>query len=389
MVHRCLASRLKEAAASFTVVTLTGPRQSGKTTLCRAEFPDKVYANLEAPDTRAFALDDPRGFLAQFPDGAVLDEIQRAPELLSYLQVLVDENPLPGRWILTGSQNLAMMDSVNQSLAGRTAVLRLLPMSFDEMTEFANAPQTLNEVLFTGGYPRILDQNIPASDWLASYVSTYIERDVRQLSKVGDLNTFQKFVALCAGRTGQLLNYSNLAADCGITQPTAKKWLSILEASYLVFLQPNWSGNHRKRLVKMPKLHFLDVGLACWLLGIRAPEHLEAHPLRGALFETWVATEVWKHRLHRGISGPLNFYRDKTGLEADILIQESEYTLLAEAKAGQTVASDSFKPLNRVAATLEESSSLRKVLVYGGEELQERTDVLLLPWRQVQSGPWS
>jgi hypothetical protein len=380
---------LKEAAASFTVVTLTGPRQSGKTTLCRAEFPDKVYANLEAPDTRAFALDDPRGFLAQFPDGAVLDEIQRAPELLSYLQVLVDENPLPGRWILTGSQNLAMMDSVNQSLAGRTAVLRLLPMSFDEMTEFANAPQTLNEVLFTGGYPRILDQNIPASDWLASYVSTYIERDVRQLSKVGDLNTFQKFVALCAGRTGQLLNYSNLAADCGITQPTAKKWLSILEASYLVFLQPNWSGNHRKRLVKMPKLHFLDVGLACWLLGIRAPEHLEAHPLRGALFETWVATEVWKHRLHRGISGPLNFYRDKTGLEADILIQESEYTLLAEAKAGQTVASDSFKPLNRVAATLEESSSLRKVLVYGGEELQERTDVLLLPWRQVQSGPWS
>ena len=389
MVHRCLASRLEEAAASFPVVTLTGPRQSGKTTLCRAEFPDKVYANLEAPDTRAFALDDPRGFLAQFPDGAVLDEIQRAPELLSYLQVLVDENPLPGRWILTGSQNLAMMDSVNQSLAGRTAVLRLLPMSFDEMTEFANAPQTLNEVLFTGGYPRILDQNIPASDWLASYVSTYIERDVRQLSKVGDLNTFQKFVALCAGRTGQLLNYSNLAADCGITQPTAKKWLSILEASYLVFLQPSWSGNHRKRLVKMPKLHFLDVGLACWLLGIRAPEHLEAHPLRGALFETWVATEVWKHRLHRGISGPLNFYRDKTGLEADILIQESEYTLLAEAKAGQTVASDSFKPLNRVAATLEESSSLRKVLVYGGEELQERTDVLLLPWRQVQSGPWS
>jgi hypothetical protein len=380
---------LEEAAASFPVVTLTGPRQSGKTTLCRTEFPDKVYANLEAPDTRAFALDDPRGFLAQFPDGAVLDEIQRAPELLSYLQVLVDENPLPGRWILTGSQNLAMMDSVNQSLAGRTAVLRLLPMSFDEMTEFANAPQTLNEVLFTGGYPRILDQNIPASDWLASYVSTYIERDVRQLSKVGDLNTFQKFVALCAGRTGQLLNYSNLAADCGITQPTAKKWLSILEASYLVFLQPSWSGNHRKRLVKMPKLHFLDVGLACWLLGIRAPEHLEAHPLRGALFETWVATEVWKHRLHRGIFGPLNFYRDKAGLEADILIQESEYTLLAEAKAGQTVASDSFKPLNRVAATLEESSSLRKVLVYGGEELQERTDVLLLPWRQVQSGPWS
>ena len=388
MVHRCLASCLRDAAASFPVVTLTGPRQSGKTTLCRAEFPDKVYANLEAPDTRAFALDDPRGFLAQFHDGAVLDEIQRAPELLSYLQGLVDEDPSPGRWILTGSQNLAMMDSVNQSLAGRTAVLRLLPLSLDEVSAFANAPQTLEEVLFTGGYPRILDRNIPVSDWLASYVATYIERDVRQLSNVGDLNLFQKFVSLCAGRTGQLLNYSNLAADCGITQPTAKKWLSILEASYLVFLQPNWSGNHRKRLVKMPKLHFLDVGLACWLLGIRAPGQLEAHPLRGALFETWVVTEILKHRWHRGVSGPLNFYRDRSGLEADILMQGPEHTVLAEAKAGQTVSSDSFKTLHRVASGLEARPLVQEVLVYGGEDLQQRTDALLLPWRKVQSGPW-
>lgn len=388
MVRRIAQDRVEAAAASFPVVTLTGPRQSGKTTLCRAAFPDKAYVNLESPDHRAFALEDPRGFLAQYPQGAILDEIQRTPELPSYLQGLVDAEPVRGRWILTGSQNLGLMDSVSQSLAGRTAVLHLMPLSLDELMAFPNAPNTLDEVLFCGGYPRIFDQNIPASDWLASYVATYLERDVRQISQVGDLTVFQKFLGLCAGRTGQQLNYSNLAADCGVSQPTAKHWLSILEASFLVYLQPSWSGNHRKRLVKMPKMHFMDVGLACWLLGIRAPEHLSLHPLRGALFESWVLSEIRKHRLHRGQPGTLHYYRDHGGGEADLLLETPQGMILAEVKAGQTISSEAWKGLSRVAQGFANEQGCQQMVVYGGEEEQARKDVLVLPWRAVQEVAW-
>jgi len=298
MINRRLAPRLAEAARSFPAVTLTGPRQSGKSTLCRHLFPKKDYVNLEAPDVRNFALEDPRGFLAQYPNGAILDEVQRTPDLPSYLQPMIDNDPEPGKWILTGSQNFALLESVNQSLAGRSAVLSLLPMSFDEISEFADAPKTLDEVLFTGGYPRIYDKKLSPSQWLASYVATYIERDVRSVSNVGDLTTFQRFVELCAGRTGQMINYSNLAGDAGISQPTAKAWMSILEASYIVFLQPAYSTNLRKRLVKMPKLHFYDTGLACWLLGLRSADQLATHPLKGSIFESWVVSEIVKHRVH-------------------------------------------------------------------------------------------
>ncbi len=272
MIDRDLAPRLLQAARRFPAVTLTGPRQSGKSTLCGAVFPNLAYANLEAPDVRAFAVADPRAFLAQYPDGAVVDEVQRAPDLPSYLQELIDSDPRPGRFILTGSRNLALLRTVSQSLAGRTAVLHLLPLANNEVRRFESHPATLEDALFTGGYPAILDRRIHPSDWLAGYVATYLERDARAVGNITDLEVFQRFVELCAGRTAQLLNYSSLAADCGVSQPTAKAWLNVLEASFLVFRLRPFHANLRKRLVKTPKLHFHDPGLACWLLGIRSAE---------------------------------------------------------------------------------------------------------------------
>ena len=324
MIHRDLAAEIERAATWAPSITLTGPRQSGKTTLCRAVFSDHPYCSLEAPDERAFAQEDPRAFLAQFPRGAVLDEVQRVPDLLSYLQGVIDADPAPGRWILSGSQNFALLESVTQSLAGRTAMHQLLPLSWDEIRRFPRYPANLDEALFGGGYPHIFNRNLNPPDWLRSYVATYVERDVRTISNVGDLTTFQRFVELCAGRTAQLLNYSSLADDCGISQPTARAWFSILEASFIAFHLPPFSVQQRKRLVKMPKLYFHDTGLACWLLGIREPWQLRTHPLRGALFETWVVSEVLKHRTHRGESGGLSFYRDSNGAELDLVIEEPD-----------------------------------------------------------------
>ena len=242
-VERDLTPRLVAAARAAPSITLTGPRQSGKTTLCRAVFPQHPYLSLEAPDVRAFASEDPRAFLAQLPNGAVIDEVQRVPDLPSYLQGIIDADPQPGRWVLTGSQNLSLAESVSQSLAGRTEVHHLLPLARSEVVSFARYPTSLEETLLTGGYPRILDRDLDPSDWLRSYVATYIERDVRTISNVGDLTTFQRFVELCAGRTAQLLNYSSLADDCGVSQPTAKAWLSILETSLIVFRLPPFQSN--------------------------------------------------------------------------------------------------------------------------------------------------
>lgn len=388
MIERDLKIKLMEAARSFPAVTLTGPRQSGKSTLCRATFSHLGYANLEPPDVRRFALEDPRAFLAQFPSGAIIDEVQRCPELPSYLQVLIDQDPTPGKWILTGSQNLNLLQSVSQSLAGRTAVLHLLPLTHGEVLRFRKHPVTLNETLFTGGYPRIFDQKLNPSDWLSAYVATYIERDVRNILKVGDLATFQRFVELCAGRTAQLLNLSSLSGDCGISQPTAKAWLSVLEASFIIFRLPAYSRNLNKRLVKMPKLHFYDTGLACWLLGIRDPDQLRTHPLRGAIFETWVASEILKSRVHHSVSGGVFHYRDRHGLEADMVVAKGETLTTVEAKAGTTVAEDMLNTLRKVHAELRIGTTSEACLIYGGDTVQKRTDVSVLPWSGIHEYSW-
>lgn len=383
-IPRDLAPRLLRAAQTSPAITLTGPRQSGKTTLARTVFPRHSYVSLEAPDTRAFAAEDPRSFLAQYPDGAIIDEVQRVPDIPAYLQGSIDSDPRPGRWILTGSQNLALAASVSQSLAGRTSVHHLLPLARREVERFAQHPRTLEEALLAGGYPRIFDRGLDPSEWLRSYVATYVERDVRTISQVGDLATFQRFVELCAGRTGQLINFLSLASDCGVSQPTAKAWLSILEASFIAFRLPPFHRNIGKRLVKTPKLHFYDTGLACWLIGIRTPQQLRTHPLRGAIFETWVVSEVVKHRLNRGETRRLFFYRNRDGAEVDLVIEHPSRLTLVEAKSSQTSSSSLFGGALRVQRHLTAASLPSDIaVIYGGGESQYRAVGRLMPWDNV------
>ena len=392
MVPRALTPRLLAAAAKFPVVTVTGPRQSGKTTLCRTVFPHKAYVSLEAPDIREYARSDPRGFLGDHRAGAILDEIQRVPELLSYLQGEVDTRREPGRFILTGSANLTLLGSVSQSLAGRTAVLHLLPLSWGEVKQFPAPPADLWTALWKGGYPAIYDRDLDPMDWLASYVATYVERDVRQILNVGDLTTFQTFVRLCAGRSAQLLSLSGLAADGGISHVTARSWISVLEASFVAFRLAPYHSNLTTRLVKTPKLHLYDSGLLCYLLGIRGPQQLREHPLRGAIFETWVVEEVLKTRLHAGVSGGLAFFRDRKGREVDLLVENGRTLIAVEAKSAQTVVDDMFAGLAAFADLLKRNRrapSVRQVVVYGGTTRQQRTSAVVLPWSAIDRYDWT
>ena len=386
MIERLLQPRLLDLATRYPILTLTGPRQSGKTTLSRMAFPRHPYVSLENPAQREFAEEDPTAFLARYREGAIIDEVQRVPQIFSYLQGLVDEDPRPGRFLLTGSQNLALVDAVTQSLAGRTTLTELLPLSLEEIRRFPEPLDDLDALLWSGGYPRIYERHLPAHEWLADYTATYVERDVRQLLKVGDLLVFQTFLRLCAGRTGQILNLSSLANDCGISQPTARAWLSVLEASYIVFRLPPFFANLGKRLIKAPKLYFYDVGLASSLLNIGNPLQIQSHPLRGAFFETWVVSEVAKAFLHRGRRPQLSFYRDRAGLEIDLLIERGTDLVALEIKSGQTPPGHAFSVFERLASAFSGPTApriARRVVVYGGEETQERTPGTLLSWRDL------
>lgn len=392
MIRRTLQTHLERLASQYPVVTLTGPRQSGKTTLARMAFPGHAYVSLETPAVREFATHDPIGFLAQYPDGAIFDEIQRAPEIPSYLQTMVDEDPRPGRFLLTGSQNFALLDSVNQSLAGRTALLELLPLDLEEIRRFPEPSDDLDTVLWTGGYPRIHEQRLRADEWLAAYTATYLERDVRNLLKVGDLEAFQMFLRLCAGRVGQLLNLSGLASDCGISQPTARRWLSVLEASYIAFRLPPFHANLGKRLVKTPKLYFYDSGLVASLLGIQQPGQLATHPLRGPLFETWVVSEVAKRYRHRAKRPQLFFYQERGRLEIDLLIEQGADLTVIEAKAGQTPSSRYFRGFSTLARRLADRGDerwrlSRCLVVYGGDATQSRSAGEIVSWRDLPQTP--
>ena len=392
MIKRNVHNRVFNLARHFPVVTITGPRQSGKTTLCRMVFPEKAYFSLEAPDHREFVKKDPRGFLAQHRAGVIIDEVQRAPDILSYIQGEVDENPAPGQFILTGSANFSLMQSLSQSLAGRTALVNLFPLSLDEVRLFPKVPEGLFSTLWFGGYPAIFDRGLPPSEWYGGYVGTYVERDVRQILNVTDLSSFQTFLGLCAGRTGQLLNLSQLGADCGITHNTARAWLSVLETGYIVFRLPPFHSSLSKRLVKTPKLHFYDTGLLCFLLGIRNPDQIPNHPMRGMIFESWAVSEILKARAHQGLPMNLHFFRDRKGTEADLVFSRGNELLAVEIKSGQTVASDFFDPLDRFERMVCSDSKRPapgRVIIYGGDAAQQRSRTSVIPWSDIHSHDWT
>jgi hypothetical protein len=395
MKRRALAPKLRALAAAFPVVYLGGPRQSGKTTLARATFPSHPYVSLEDPDHREFAATDPRGFLARFRAGAVLDEVQRVPSLLSYLQGIIDDNRKPGRFILTGSQQFLLMRGVSQSLAGRVAIVTLPPFSLAELTEVGQLDVThfdqikprralprfsLEWILRRGLYPAVHDTRADVTDWMASYYRTYVERDVRELLAIGDLETFGRFVRLCAGRSGQLLNLSSLGSDAGIAHTTARRWLSVLITSGLLHLLQPHHANFSKRLVKSPKLYFLDSGLLCYLLRVTRDAELETHPQRGAIFETFVVSELLKVFAAAGQDPPLYFWRDKSGHEVDVVIDLGGRLIPVEIKSGATIAHDFFAGLGYwldVSRTVEK----RGVLVYGGSEPSHtREGHVVRPW---------
>ncbi|MBE0502986.1 MAG: ATP-binding protein [Desulfuromonadales bacterium] len=381
MITRDAEQTIHTLLRGFPIVTLTGPRQSGKTTLARAIFVDRPYVSLEDPDIRLAAQSDPRSFLERFPDGAVLDEVQRCPELFSYLQTRVDADGRMGLFILTGSQQFGLMSSISQSLAGRSAFVELLPFSLDELSRVGKVPPTADAMLLTGGYPPLYDRDLAAPFWFSAYVTAYVERDVRQLLKIQELEIFQRFVRLCAGRSGQLLNLSSLSTECGITHNTAKAWLSVLEASYLVFLLRPHHANFNKRLVKMPKLYFYDVGLVTWLLGIRTTEQLETHPLRGALFETMVMAELMKSRLNKGERPQLYFWRDSNGNEVDVLAEQGGGVRPIEIKSGKTLASDAFAGIEKW-LKLAGPSALAPALIYGGTDNYRQNNVDVCAWEK-------
>ena len=382
LVNRTIEAVLRTYAAKHPVLTITGPRQSGKTTLCKKVFADKPYANLESPDIRQFAIDDPRGFLAQYPNGAILDEIQRAPDLVSFLQPMVDEDQREGLFILTGSQQFEVSNAINQSLAGRTGLLKLLPFSFEEIQSAFSLPD-IESLLYHGFYPRIWDKQLNPTQVLGDYFETYIERDLRQLITIKDLNLFQRFIKLCAGRTGQLLNVNSLANDTGISHTTAGNWLSILEASYIIFFLQPYHRNISKRLVKSPKLYFYDVGLASFLINIENEKQIARDPLRGNLFENMVIAEALKYRLNQGKRSNLYFYRDSKGNEVDLLLLNGSDIFPIEIKAGMTITRDYFKGLNQFVKIFSEHIPKGTGLIYGGDESQKRTDVSIVPFKHL------
>jgi predicted AAA+ superfamily ATPase len=394
MIPRTLGAKLAKLVDDYPVVFLTGPRQSGKTTLTRATFPEYDYRSLEDLQNREEAVEDPRGFLKRLEgsQGAILDEVQRAPGLFSYIQGFVDERR-GGPLILTGSQNFLLLERIDQSLAGRVAILELLPFSIAELVRrpaltprafeeglFENVGQChldLDEMLFTGSYPAIHDRRLEASTWLDGYVRTDVEHVLRTIANIGDLEAFLRFLGLCAGRSGQLLNRSSLGGDAGIDQTTVSRWISILQASYVVDLLKPHFENFSRRLIKSPKLYFTDTGVLCRLLGIRSPKDLRNHPLRGAIFETLIVSEMRKLYLHHGQRPPLYFWRDSNGREVDIVVDVGQRRIPVEIKSSQTGARDFLKSLDRYLALSGDSCG---VLVNGGQDAYRRREHWILPW---------
>lgn len=383
MIQRQLSNKLTELAKGFPVICLTGPRQSGKTTLVRSVFKDYAYVSLENIDTMTSAKEDPRRFLAPHQNsGLIIDEAQRVPELFSYLQGVVDSSGQMGRYILTGSQNFLLLEKITQSLAGRAGILHLMPFSVSEVQSAGLLAPTLDEVLYKGMYPPLFDRPVTPEDFYPSYIETYLERDVRSMKNVGDLAQFRKFVLLCAGRPGQLLNMTSLGNEVGVDHKTIRAWLSVLEASFIVFLLRPYHRNWNKRVVKQPKLYFYDTGLLCSLLGLRKASDLSQHHLRGSIYENYVIAEHMKRQYHSGVRPAAYFWRDQSGHEVDLIIEEGVAIRAAEIKSSETLNPDLFDGLRWFCEQTKLSPS-DCTLVYGGTAEQTRSAGRVLPWNQA------
>ncbi|HPW66791.1 MAG TPA: ATP-binding protein [Salinivirgaceae bacterium] len=382
LVYRKIKDSIEQLIGKYPIIALTGPRQSGKTTLLKHMFPDYKYVSLENPDMRNFAETDPQGFLKQYDKYVIFDEVQRVPHLFSYIQSIVDDSRIMGQFIFSGSQNFHLMQNITQSLAGRVAIFRLFPFDFQELKSAELLQNDYTAHLLKGFYPAIYDRNIRATDFYPNYIETYIQRDVSELLAVQDMSLFRKFLALCATKAGQILNMSSLAKECGISSPTVKSWLSALENSYVVFLLQPYYKNFSKRITKSPKLYFYDTGLLCNLLRINAVSQINNQTIKGALFENMIVSEYVKKKYHKNErQTDLWFWRDSEGNEVDLLIEKPQETEIVEIKATQTIMSDLFKGLNYYAA-LETEVKLIKTLVYGGNERQERSVARVLPWSE-------
>ncbi len=382
MIQRTSLVRLTKLAGKFRSVAVIGSRQSGKTTLCRALFPKKPYVSFENPDTLAFAISDPRGFLGQFKNGAILDEIQRAPHIFSYLQQVLDETKKKGLFILTGSNNFLLQENITQSLAGRIAYLQLLPLSFRELMDSKKLMTDYKWHILNGGYPEPIAKKINPIDWYAAYINTYIERDVRQIKNIGNLAQFTKLLKLCAGRTGQILNLTSLSNDCGIDQKTVAAWLGVLQSSFIIYLLKSYHGNFNKRIIKAPKLYFYDTGIACSLLGIHRTSDITTHVAKGALFENMIISDLLKARFNAGLPDNLFFFRDKTGNEVDIIIDNAGKLTALELKAGETISQDFFKGLEYFTAL--DNKPIQTRLIYGGRQEQKRSNgIVVMPWNKI------
>lgn len=379
LIERSIKDQIISLSRQFPVVTITGPRQSGKTTLAKMLFPKKAYINLEDLEQRDYARRDPKAFLAQFSDGAIIDEIQRVPTLTSYIQVIVDKINKNGMFILTGSHQFEMMNKVSQSLAGRTAIIRLLPFDLNEA--YNNKNMEIYNILFTGFYPRIFSEKIDPGKYYSFYISTYLERDLNQIINIKDLSAFETFLRLCAGRTGQLINLTSLSNDCGVDQKTIKNWLSVLEASYIIMRLKPYHRNINKRLVKAPKIYFYDTGLVCYLLGIKKPEQLHNHPLLGNIFENFIIAEIIKNKFNKIETSNMMFFRDHTGNEIDIVFDNITDIDILEIKFSKTINSDFLKAFNYLKnLSIKVKNS---ILIYGGDQSYKREGVSIKSWKKV------
>lgn len=382
MIKRTLSNKLTTLSQKFQIITLTGPRQSGKTTLVKAAFSSLPYVSLEEPDIRQIALTDPRGFLSNYNDGVILDEVQHTPELFSYIQSIVDNNR-NAQFILTGSSNFLLMEKISQTLAGRTAILHLLPFSIPELENGSYTFDQYETLIFNGQYPRIYDRDLSPSDFYPPYIQTYVERDVRMIKNIEDINSFIQFIQLCAGRTGQLLNYTSLANDAGISPNTAKAWISILETSYIVYRLQPYHKNFKKRLVKSPKLYFYDTGVACSLLGIRNEHQVSTHFLKGALFENLIINEFIKYQFHSGQRRYPYFWQDSRRKEIDCLLVDGENITPIEIKSGKTISNsyfDNLKYWHQLTGIPDDQG----YVVYGGEQSLQTSTGSFISWKHLR-----